>query len=153
MIRARGASFVEILVVIGVLALMAVITFQTYVTVNANKALDTDAQKIMAELGEARSLTIGSRDGSPWGLHVASTSVTLFEGATYSAGASGNVTTALNSVVQVDRVNILGGGTDIIFQRLTGATTATGTMKLIYTASSTVSRTITIYGTGVADVK
>ena len=153
MIRGRGASLVEILVVIGILALISVLTYETYVTVNANKALDTDAQKIVAELAQARSLSVGSRDGSRWGVHLASTSVTLFEGSAFTVGASGNVITSLNSVVQIDRVNILGGGTDIVFQRLTGATSATGTMKLIYTASSTVSRTITIYGTGISDAQ
>lgn len=153
MTRARGASLVETLIVIGVLALIAALTYETYIRVNANKALDTDAQRIIAELAEARSLTIGSKNASEWGVHIASSSVTLFSGTTYDEGASTNTSIDLHPAVQVDRVNILGGGTDIVFMRLTGATNATGTITLIYTASSSVSRTITIYGTGVTDVQ
>src|SRR3989344_8880724 len=105
----RGFSLVETLVVIGVLSIMAALTFETYVSVNANKALDTDAQRVIAEIGQARSLTVGSKNDTEWGVHIASSSVTLFEGDTYDPGASSNIVSPLNSVVQVSSISLKGG--------------------------------------------
>ena len=150
---ARGFSLVETLVVIGIIAILAALTLQTYVSVNVSKALDTDALRVIAEIGQARSLTIGSKNDTEWGVHIASTSVTIFEGDTYSEGASGNIVSPLHSAVEISSISLRDGVTDIVFERLTGGTTATGTIKLSYVASSTVARTITIYGTGVADVQ
>jgi len=150
---ARGLSLVETLVVIGILSIMAALTFETYVSVNANKALDTDAERIIAEIGHARSLTVGSKNDTEWGVHIASSSVTIFEGDTYTEGASGNTVAPLHSAVQISAISLRDGVTDIVFERLTGDTTATGTVTLSYVASSSVARTITIYGTGVADVQ
>src|SRR3989344_5084489 len=149
----RGFSLVETLVVIGIIAILAALTLQTYVSVNVSKALDTDALRVIAEIGQARSLTVGSKNDTEWGVHIASSSVTLFEGDTYDPGASSNIVSPLNSVVQVSSISLKGGATDIVFERLTGNTTSTGTIALSYVGSSTVSRVITIYGTGVADVQ
>ena len=132
---------------------MAALTFETYVSVDVNKALDTDAERIVAELSHARSLTIGSKNSTPWGVHIASTSVTLFAGDTYIEGAGGNVVSSLHPRVGITNIALLGGATDTVFQRLTGNTTTTGTITLSYVASSSIARTITIYGTGVANVQ
>lgn len=153
MVSPRGVSLVEVLIVIGILAIIAALTFETYISVNANKALDFDAQRIIAELSQARSLTLGSKNGTEWGIHVASTSVTLFEGDAYIEGASGNMVSSLNPVVRISNISLYGGGADIVFKRLTGNTNVTGTILLSNVASSSVSRVITIYGSGVADVQ
>src|SRR3989344_4820059 len=153
MSSARGVSLVETLVVIGILAIMAALTFETYVSVDVNKALDTDAERIVAELSHARSLTIGSKNSTPWGVHIASTSVTLFAGDTYVEGENGNVVSSLHPKVEVSSISLDGGAVSIVFQRLAGDTTTTGTITLSSVASSSIARTITIYGTGMADVQ
>src|SRR3989344_6129316 len=138
MSSARGASLVEILVVIGILTIMAALTYETYIKVNANKALDLDAQLIIAEIAQARSLSMGSKNGSQWGVHIASTSVTLFEGTAYDAGAALNMTSALHPAEHVSNITLYGGGTDIVFERLSGDTAATVTIAVCYVASSSI---------------
>jgi len=43
---------------------------------------------------------------------------------------------------------LAGGGVDVIFQRLTGETVQSGTVTMALVASTTRTKTVTIYGTG-----
>jgi len=147
----RAYSIVELLVVLGVLALIAAITLEMYVTLNAGKALDTDAQRIVAELAEARSLTLAAKNDSAWGVHMASSSVTLFQG-TYASGASSNVTTTLNPHVTLSTISLSGGGSEVTFQRLTGETTNSGSLILTLDHPSRT-KTIAIGQTGLAQIQ
>ncbi len=149
----RGYSLVELLVVMAVLSLIAALSLRTYFALKEHEILDSDAVRISAELAEARSLTLSGKDGNQWGVHLASTSVTLFEGASYSSGASGNIVTSLDPSLVISVISLSGGGNDAVFQRLTGNTTENGAVTLTLIASSTESKTITIYGTGLTNVQ
>ena len=149
----RGVSLVELLVVIAILAILSVMTFQTFLKLNSTKAIETDAFRVLLELQEARSLTVSSKNAHQYGVHFATTSVTLFEGASFDSASSTNVTTALNSAVVVASTTFTGAGVDVIFQRLTGETSESGTVTLSLVAASSTSKTITIYKTGVAELQ
>ena len=150
---ARGASLVELLIVIGVIALLSATSYVTYKNMNVSKALDTDTLHVLAELQQARSLTLSSKNADVYGVHFAASDVTLFQGATYAAGAGTNIVTSLNSAVTISSTTLAGGGSDVIFQRLTGETAQSGTVTLSLVASSSVKKTIQIYGTGIVDVQ
>ena len=149
----RGFTLVELLVSIAILALLATLTYETFQKTNLSKALDTDALNVLSTLREARSLTLASKNASPWGVHLASSSVTLFQGTTYNAGGATNVVTNLSSQVNVSSITLSGGGSDVVFQRLSGEATESGNTTLSLLASSSVKRTITIYKTGVVEMQ
>jgi prepilin-type N-terminal cleavage/methylation domain-containing protein len=151
--RQRGLSVVELLVVIGILSLLSVLTFETFNKLNSTKAIETDALRILLELQEARSLTVSSKNADQYGVHFASSSITLFEGASFVSGSSTNITSKLNRAVIISSTTLSGGGLDVIFQRLTGETSQSGTVTLSLVASSSVSKTITIYKTGLAEIQ
>ena len=150
---AAGYSLVELLVVIGILVLIAALSYSAYVAMLQHKTLDADGALIVAELSQARSLTLSGESGDQWGVHFASTSVTLFEGASYSAGASGNVVTSFDSADSLFSITLAGGGSDVLFQRLTGETAQSGAITLALVASSTQTKTVTIYPTGIAEIQ
>ena len=149
----RGVSIVEILVVIAILSILSVMTFETFWKLNSTKAIETDASRVLLELQEARSLTVSSKNADQYGIHFASSSFTLFEGASFVAGSSTNVTNNLNPAVLISSTSFAGGGADVIFQRLTGETSQNGTVMLSLSASSSVSKTITVYKTGVVEMQ
>ena len=144
---------VEVLVVIAILAVLSVITFQTFYRMNSNKAIETDTLRVLLELQKARSLTLSSKNSSQYGVHFATTSVTIFKGTTFDAASSTNLTMTLSKAVNIATTSLAGGGADVIFKRLTGETSHYGTTTLSLTASSSVTKTIMIYETGVAEIQ
>ncbi len=146
-----GVTLVELLMVVAILFVLFAVTTRTFQGVNSGKALDTEALHIISELNEARSLTLSSKYANPFGIHFASSSVTLFQGATYDAGSATNTVTLLNSLVHVSSIDLAGGGSDVVFQRLTGKTVHSGSITLSLISSASTSKTIMIYTTGLVD--
>ncbi len=146
----RGYTLVEFLVVIAILVLIATLTFKTYISFKGSKTLEAAVSLVLAELKEARSLSINGKNGNEWGVHVASTSVTLFEGSTYNASASSNIVSAIDSSVQISAISLYGGSADVVFSRLKGTTQSTGTITLSLVASTTQTKTVRIYATGLS---
>lgn len=144
---------VEILVVIAILSILSVMTVQTYSRLNSTKAIETDAFRILLELQEARSLTMSSKNARQYGIHLASSSVTLFEGISFVPENTTNITTTLNHAVIVSSSTLSGGGMDVIFQRLTGETSHNGTVTLSLIASSSVSKVIKVHRTGLSEIQ
>lgn len=146
-----GFSYIELLVVMGVIVLLAGLTFRSYRTITASKSLSGDAMRVVAELIKARSLTLASKNADQYGVHFGATSVTLFEGASYSVGNAGNVVSTLSPLLTISSITLSGGASDVIFDRLTGTTAQNGTITLSSTDNST-SKTITIYETGLSEI-
>lgn len=149
----RGVSLVEILLVIAILSVLSVMTLQTYKKLDSTKALDTDALRVLLELQEARSLTTSSKNAQQYGVHLATTSVTIFQGTSFVSGNAGNITTTLNHAVTISSSTLSGGGADVIFQRLTGKTAQSGTVTVSLSASSSVKKVIQLYRTGLSEIQ
>ncbi len=133
--------------------ILATLTYGAFQTTNRHKSLDTDALKVLNQLKQARSLTLAAKNADQWGVHLATSSVTLFEGASYDAGDSSNVIVPMHPLVTISNIDLAGGGSEVIFDRLTGETAHAGTTTLSLVASSTVQRTLVIYRTGVVEMQ
>lgn len=148
-----GLTVIELLVSIGILILLAGITFKSLSLQSGSKTLDSEALHIQSEFGTARSLTLSSKYADQWGIHLATSSITLFEGTSFVAGNASNTITALNSRVQISTTTLAGGGSDILFDRLTGKTSQSGSFILTLKSDATQKKTITIYATGLSDIQ
>ena len=149
---ARGFALIELLISIAIIMILATMTYGVLYTTNTRKALDTDALKVVTKLREARSLTLAAKNDREWGIHLASTSITLFEGSSYDSESSSNIVVKLNPLVTLSST-LQGDGSDVIFERLSGDTAQYGTTTVSLIASSTVARTIIIYETGVVEMQ
>ncbi len=142
----RGFTLLEVIIVIVILAIISGILLQSFQTFNRSQALSRDAENIIAQLELARSNTLAAKNGSQYGVHVTSTSTTLFAGATYVSNAATNQVFVLNNA-NTASYSLTGGGADILFNRLIGDTDQNGTITLTSTATGRT-LTVTIYKTG-----
>ena len=152
-IKNKGFTAVEILVVISIMIVLSAIVLPSMSRFRNERTLGNTAEDIVTILNKARNDTIGSLNSYAYGVHVATNSVTYFIAPTYSSGASTNSVTSLDPNVTIPAsggINLNGGGSDVVFTRLTGDTTSYGTIVVQLTSDSTHQKTITINKTGVA---
>jgi prepilin-type N-terminal cleavage/methylation domain-containing protein len=149
----RAFTLIEILIVVMLMAILTVVTIRGFHTLSINKPLESEVQHVVGELNRARSLTLASQNADQYGVHLESSRVTLFEGTSFVNGAASNTVATLSPTVTISSIALTGGGSDVVFQRLTGKTTQDGIIKLSAVSSSTVSKTITVYQSGVVETQ
>lgn len=147
-----GFSIPELLVVLALGAVMTTIVVSSFGSSRDRKFLETDARNVLSIVEMARSQTLTSKNGTVYGVYFASTSVTLFTGSSYVQGAAGNLVTLLDSPVIVSNVAFAGGGQSVVFNRLTGETSKSGTVTISLVSNPERLRTITISPTGLAEL-
>ena len=110
------------------------------------------ARRIAKQLEEAHARTLASDDDTTYGVHFATSTVTLFPGTLYIAGSSENKVLTLRKA-EIASINLSGGVQDIYFNRLRGSASATGTVTVIQTADEALTRVIRIYDSGLVDIE
>jgi len=149
--KARKAfTLMEVLIVIGVTAVIAGIGISSYVSQQRAKLLDNTAQEIVGYLRYAQQKSIAQEQGEQWGVHFDNPSsgsdfYALYTGTTYS---SPEETRYLSSGIEYESPTA-GNSIDVSFNKLTGisatSTTQSITIKSTVTNSTT---TISISGQG-----
>ena len=84
-------------------------------------------------------------------MHFENTRVVLFKGLSYSANDSLNISSSLHSLIIISNV-ALTGGSDVVFQRLTGETAESGSVTLALVDNPTITKVISISGMGVVNL-
>ncbi len=155
--NSSGLSIVEIIVSVAILSLFATISLYSFFALSRRSALDTSATIVKSVLTEARSKTLAGESGTRYGVYFSSSSVTTFSGTSYTANASGNVVSPLQSGVTISNVSLAGGGAcsssscNIIFNRLTGETSLAGTSTVTLRGQDGATTSVTIFGTGIVE--
>lgn len=149
-LKASGFTLIEVLVSVAIVGLIATISVASFSTFEKKEALETDTGKVLALLAEARTQTLSAKDGAYFGVHFEATRAVLFKGGTYSAGSADNQAHPFDDEVTLASTTLSGGGSEVIFKRLTGATSQSGTITLASVRDAGTTRIITIAGTGVA---
>ncbi|MDQ3076807.1 MAG: prepilin-type N-terminal cleavage/methylation domain-containing protein [bacterium] len=146
----KGFTLIEILIVVSIIGIISTILMTSFSLFNKSEALDKDTDAVVESLAEARSLTLASQDASQYGVHFDMNKVTIFIGTVYSSSASTNKDILLASTDTILTISLTGGGSDVVFKRLTGETTQNGTV-IISSPNTSKTRTVTIYKTGVVE--
>ena len=144
-------TIIEIMISVSVVVVLAAVSFQVFNVFIKRQALDKDTQKIVSMLKEARSATLASRANSVYGVHFVATRTVMFKGTVFIESDSNNRELSLNPRVQITVTNLNGGGSDIIFDRLTGATDQYGSITLSLVASTSITKIISIEETGIVE--
>lgn len=141
----------EIIVVIAISSLTVGAILNSFGQLNQNQVINKNTELVATILREARSLTLSSKGGNQYGVHLESSQVVLFQGSVYNSTTPGNIYYPLNSLGNISLISLSGGGSEVIFDRLTGDTPQSGTIKLGLLADPSSTRTITISGTGLVE--
>jgi prepilin-type N-terminal cleavage/methylation domain-containing protein len=144
----RGFTLLEIAIAItiGVLLLsLAVIVFSRFL---AATEMDQISEEAVSVLREARDKTLAREDNQFYGVRLASSTFTLFRAPTYSAGDPNNVSHSVPNGFSITNISLSGGGTDVIFQPLSGNANTAGTFVVAHDNDVVPSTTIRMYANG-----
>jgi len=151
--KSRGFTALEILVVIAILGILLSVIMPSFMNFRRSSLLNTDTMNLITLINRARLLSVSSKDDDQYGIHLESSKAVLFKGATYSAGSTTNETHTFSTGLTLSSITVSTGGSDVLFEKVTGATTnsaaATTTLLVSGTTSST---TVLIYPTGITTV-
>lgn len=147
----QGVTALEILIVVSILAFLLAAIVPSFLDFRRNSALNTGTQEIITVINKARLSTISSKGDMQYGVHFEATQVVLFQGTIYSALASTNEVHILDSTLTLMSIVVNGGGSEVVFQKITGETTqnATTTLSVLGTIAST---TLVIRPSGVVTI-
>lgn len=145
----KGFTLTELLMVVSIIAVLATIIILSFSNFRNSSALQTTSEDVVSILNKARSNTIASKDGYQYGVHFSTNDVTLFRGASFVFGDTNNEVRTLDTAVEVASTAFNGGGSDVVFQKLTGKTSNYGTATLHVMSDSSKTAVISIGETGV----
>ncbi|HBB44384.1 MAG: pilus biogenesis protein [Parcubacteria group bacterium GW2011_GWA1_44_13] len=149
----RGFTALEILIVIAILAILLATILPSFTNFRRSSLLNTDTMNLVTLINRARLLSVSSKDDEQYGIHLETTKAVLFKGDTYDTASSTNEVHVFSTGLTLSGIAISGGGSEILFEKVTGATTdgkkATTTLLVTGTTSST---TVLILQTGIATI-
>lgn len=144
----RGLTFLELTISVGILAILLVIVIPSFMDFRRNSILNTETQNVITLVNKARLSSMSSKEDMQYGIHFETSKVVLFQGDTYVAGLGTNEELVLNTALMLSSVVVNGGGADVVFQKVTGATNQNATTTLLATGG-TASTTILVLPSGV----
>ena len=148
MISRKGLTLTELLVVVSILFLLGAIAFSVLSGFRRTSILNAAVEDGISLLYQARSRTLSSQSALQHGVHFESGRMVLFRGATYSSGESTNEIVLLPNGVEISTITLNGGGVDVIFLRLTGATNNFGSTTFRSKYDTSITKTINIQASG-----
>ena len=146
--RARGFTLVEIIIAIGIIVTLASIVALNLGTFRETQGISNASDEIIALVNQARSRTLAADGGTNYGVHFDTQDAVLFAGSSYTPDTTGNITVTLDPSVEIDSVDLAGGGQDVVFDMLTGETEEYGTIAVRRLPDTVGEKTLTIEKTG-----
>lgn len=147
----KGISLIEIIIVISIIAILVAIVIPNFSQFKKQQSLQTTKEDIISLLNEARNSTISSKNSTTYGIHFQSDKAILFAGTTF-AESPNNKEIDFGSYVEIPTsggINLNGGGSDVVFNRITGDTLNNGTIVIQLVNDATRQKVISINSIGV----
>lgn len=140
-LETRGFTLVELLLSVGIIALLAGLSAPVYVSFQTRNDLEVTSQSIVEMLRRAQTYARGVNGDSQWGVAIQSSTAILFKGATYATRDA-----TYDETQTISPSTAVSGLSEIVFSKLDATPSTTGTITL--TANTNDTRTITINGKG-----
>lgn len=149
----RGFTTIEILVVLGIMALLGSVVLSAFGEYRSRQAKDAVVEGALSLLAEARLDTISSKYDDTYGIRLKSNEVIYFKGATYPGDTDvNNIHFAVPTSIELGSVTLAGGGDQIFYQRLSGKTDQYGTFEVRVKNNPSIRTIITISQTGASSI-
>jgi len=142
----RGFTLIEMLLSVGLIAMLAGLSLPIYASFNSRDDLDLSTQELAGMLRRAETYACNVDGDNSWGVKVQSGSAVLFKGSSYATrDTTQDETDSIPATITI-------GGTvsEVVFSKLTAAPNTSGTITLTQPATNDV-RTITLNAKGMVD--
>lgn len=123
-----GFTLIEMVGALALAVLLILATAQGLGSFRESAALGEAADRTAAALGEARSRTLASDGAREYGVHFESSRITTFAGPAYAEGSAENIVMLLPATVEISDIALATTSASVVFERLTGASPASGTI-------------------------
>jgi prepilin-type N-terminal cleavage/methylation domain-containing protein len=140
-----GFTLIELSVVLVIMIILISIIVPSFGKVGGSEALDTTTVSIISILNEAKSLAVSSKEAAKYGVKILNNKLISYK---YPYGTN-NKEYSISSLISVSTST--GIGTDIIFNNVTGNTSASGTITVTVLREPTKTSIIRIYSTGIIE--
>lgn len=136
-----GFTIVEILVVVAVMVVLVGAALSVFPEFIETYRLRSGTQKVITALRDARMYTLSSKEDRQYGLHFSTSTVTIFNGDSYSSSDPENKVISLPEGVKISTTTTSDGGDSILFEQFFGKAEVYGTSTLSIGAGKGVSTT------------
>lgn len=142
-VNTKGFTLVEALTIVGILIVLIAISIPAFRFFQRESDLNNSVEETLNTLRLAQNKTITSEGAAQYGVHFEAGKYVLFKGATYNSSASDNEIRNLPKSVEIYKVELAGGGSEVVFARVTGTTNQFG--RVYFQLKTDISKTKTIY--------
>ncbi|MFA6466688.1 MAG: prepilin-type N-terminal cleavage/methylation domain-containing protein [Patescibacteria group bacterium] len=152
----KGLTMLEMLLVFALVAIIFSMSFSSYRTWQRQVLLTNIRDEIKSALVRAQQLATAADNNTAWGMHLATSSYTIFPGDYYDELDPNNKTWVLNGVEIVDSYITFADGaggysSDVVFSKFDGDTYNTGTVNIIIPIEAGLSKSVTVQSSGQID--
>lgn len=121
----RGFTLVEMIVVIGIITLLATVSTSVYNSFKTHENLEIATTGVVEALRHAQSNAQSGKGDASWGVKILSGSAVIFKGTSYASRD-----TTADQILDFSGGVVTSGLSEIVFTKVTGSTTNTGTVTL-----------------------
>ncbi len=136
----------ELVVVVAILGVMATLSVVSLSNFLKKESLASTASALAGAIREARSRTLASVKGQQYGVRIDSDRFAVFSGAAYSADSAETPYIFPNGVRATTAIP------NVVFSRVTGNSSASGTIDLYVTSSASTKKSVGVQGTGLVTI-
>ena len=126
-----GFTFIELLIVLGIMGIVALVALPFFSDSISRNDLQTASLELTNALRRARASSMAAQANTTWSVHLQSDRHVVFDGVVYSPADPDNFETLLPSTITINAISLNGGGSDVRFTKIKGATTDFGTITLL----------------------
>ena len=144
-IHQTGFTLLEIIVVLSIAIMISAIIYTPLSSLNNRQILDKEVAQVESYIQKSRMNSLNSKNGDEYGITFTTSTVRVVA----IIASSTTVLYTLNNRVQLASSTL--GTSTVIFSRISGLPSATGTLMYVYNSGSSVigTSTITINGLGI----
>lgn len=117
----KGFSLIELLVVVAIFAILAVVSDSVYVNLKSSSNLKIATTSVVQAIRHAQINSQAVKEDSKWGIEILSNEVIIFKNNYVYPGSLS---------LDLPKGIVPSGISEIIFEKMSGSTTTTGTITL-----------------------
>lgn len=147
-IMKQGFTIIELLLVVAIITIVATFAIESFIEYRDTQSARAVVVDLSSIFNETKQKTLSSETSTQLGVYFSTSTIVVFEGASYNPVASGNI---IHSFPNTDiDVQLSDSSDQVVFARLTGVPSATGTIEIGHTRLNSTT-TIGIIGSGLLE--